>query len=322
MSIPAAGAKSDNIARGIVLSVVAILIFGLQDAATKMLVERYSPFQVTMMRYWAFGAFSLWLVWRQAPLSQAFASKVPWFQVARAVLLVADIWMFSTATATVPLAELQAMILIYPLLVTLVAIPILGETVGIFRLSAVGAGLVGALIIIRPGFVPFEIGVAYALLAAVCYALYIAFTRRVAREDSTATSMAYMGLIGLVLTSGVGIFFWTPLDGPGMALTAFIMVSSVSAHWLMIEALTAAPASVVQPFNYMALPWGIVLSYLVFGHLIDTIALVGGLIIVMAGLVVMARERQLAVRRGRLAAGQRATEEVRSPPREPPAAPR
>jgi drug/metabolite transporter (DMT)-like permease len=315
MSIPAGAPRSDNIARGIVLSIVAILIFGIQDAVTKLLVADHSPFQVTMIRYWAFGIFSFWLVLRQGPLRRAFDSRLPWLQVARAVLLVADIWLFATATQTVPLAELQAMILIYPLLVTLVAIPILGETVGIFRLSAVCAGLVGALIIVRPGIVPFEVGVGYALLAAVCYALYIALTRRVSRVDTTATSMAYMGAIGLVLTSGVGIFFWTPLEGMGLVLMAIIMCTSVAGHWVMIEALTAAPASVVQPFNYLALPWGIFLSIALFGHLIDTIALMGGLVIVLAGLVVMARERYLAVKNGRRAAVQPATA---APPALPP----
>lgn len=303
----------DNVARGIVLSIVAVLIFGLQDAVTKMLVQTNSPFQVTMIRYWAFGAFSLWLVSRQGPLRHAFRSQLPLLQIARAVLLVGDIILFATATKTVPLAELQAMILIYPLLVTLVAIPILGEKVGMFRLTAVGAGLVGALIIIRPGMIPMEIGVAYAVMAAVCYALYIALTRRVSRVDSTATSMAYIGVIGLMLTTAAGFFFWEPLDGHGTMLMGIIILTSVSGHWTMIEALRAAPASLVQPFNYIALPWGIFLSFALFGHLIDTVALMGGMVIVIAGLVVMGRERYLAVRTGRPEAEPIATEPLQRP---------
>ena len=299
--------RSDNIGLGIGLTIVAILVFGLQDALSKQLVQTYSPFQLAMMRFWAFAAFSLLLVARQGPLTQAFRSKSPWLQVARAVLLVVDIWFFAAALMTVPLAELQAITLVYPLLVTLVAIPILGEKVGIFRFSAVAVGFLGALVIVRPGGLPLDWGVAYAMLSASFYALYIALTRKVSSQDSTATSMVYVGVIGLLLTTGVGIFFWEPMDLQSLAMMGMVMVTSTTAHGLMMVALSRAPASVIQPFNYTALPWGMVLSYLFFGHLIDTVSLMGAAVIVAAGLVVMARERRLA-KSGRAAPPQPAEE--------------
>jgi drug/metabolite transporter (DMT)-like permease len=302
--------RADNIGLGIALTVIAILIFGLQDALAKMLVQTYSPFQLAMMRYWAFAAFSLFLVARQAPLQQAFRSHWPMLQVLRGILLVADIWFFAAALVSVPLAELQAIILVYPLMVTLVAIPILGEKVGIFRFTMVTIGFVGALIIVRPGGLPLDWGVGSALLSATFYALYIALTRKVSAADSTATSMVYVGAVGLVMTTGVGIFFWQPMDLPSLGLMAMIMVTSTAAHGLMMAALARAPASTIQPFNYVALPWGILMSYTFFSHLIDPIALVGGAIIVGAGLVVMARERRLA-RAGRAGSPQPAEE---SPP--------
>jgi len=210
----------------------------------------------------------------------------------------------------VPLAELQAITLVYPLMVTLVAIPILGEKVGVFRFTAVAVGFLGALVIVRPGGLPLDWGVAYAILSASFYAIYIALTRKVSSADSTATSMVYVGVIGLVLTSGVGVFFWTPMDLGSLGIMGLIMITSTTAHGLMMVALSRAPASVIQPFNYTALPWGIVLSYLFFGHLIDTVSLMGGAVIVGAGLVVMARERRLA-RIGRAGTAQPAEE---SPP--------
>jgi drug/metabolite transporter (DMT)-like permease len=286
--------RADNVALGIGLTLLAIVIFGVQDAISKLLVQDYSPFQIAMMRFWAFAAFSLFLVSRQGPLTQAFKSKHPWLQSLRALLLVVDIWFFAAALMTVPLAELQAIILVYPLLTTLVAIPILGEKVGIFRLAAVFVGFCGALVIVRPGGLPFDIGVVFALLSAAFYAVYMALTRKVSRQDSTATSMVYVGVGGLVLTSAVGIFFWKPLDLNSLLLILTVTVTSVAAHGLMMVALSRAPASTLQPFNYMSLPWGIVLSYTVFAHLIDPISLIGGAIIVGAGLVVMARERHLA----------------------------
>jgi drug/metabolite transporter (DMT)-like permease len=302
--------RADNVALGIGLTIVAILIFGLQDALSKTLVQTYSPFQLAMMRYWAFAAFSLVLVMRQGPLRQAFRSSSPRLQVTRAALLVFDIWFFAAALKTVPLAELQAITLVYPLMVTLVAIPILGERVGIFRIAAVSVGFLGALVIVRPGGLPLDWGVAYAIFSASFYAIYIALTRKVSSQDSTATSMVYVGVIGLVLTTGVGMFFWQPMDLQSLGMMLLVMITSTTAHGLMMVALSRAPASVIQPFNYTALPWGIVLSYLFFGHLIDTVSLMGAAVIVGAGLIVMARERRLA-KTGRVAAP-RAAEE--SPP--------
>lgn len=301
--------KADNIALGIGITLFAIVIFGIQDALTKLLVQTYPPFQLAMIRFWAFAAFSLILVSRQAPLRQALRSRQPVAQVLRGILLVVDIWFFAAALKTVPLAEIQAIILVYPLIATIASIPILGEKVGPFRFGAVAVGFLGALIIVRPGGLPIDIGVGYAIAAATCYALYLALTRRVSSTDTTATSMVYVGVIGLVLTSSVGFFFWVPIDPASIPLLIGVMVTSVAAHGLMMFALSLAPASTLQPFNYMALPWGVFFSWAVFGHLIDPVALLGGVVIVGAGLVVMARERRLS-RLGRRTAVTAAKEET------------
>lgn len=286
--------RADNVALGIGLTLLAIVIFGVQDAVSKSLVQTHSPFQIAMIRFWAFAAFSLVLVSRQGPLKEAFRSRYPWLQWLRAILLVIDIWAFAMALKTVPLAELQAVVLVYPLMATLVAIPILGEKVGLFRLVAVFIGFCGALVIVRPGGLPIDGGVLFAILSAASYAVYIALTRKVSSTDTTAISMVYVGVGGLLLTTAVGVFFWEPMDFGAMLQMGLVMITSTAAHGLMMVALSRAPASTLQPFNYFALPWGIFLSYQFFGHLIDPVALIGGGVIVGAGLVVMARERHLS----------------------------
>lgn len=287
----------ENLARAITLTVLTIAIFGVQDAVSKILVQTYSPFQITMMRYWAFAAFSLYLVSRQAPLRHALRSRVPVWQVVRGLLLMADIWLFALALKSVPLAELQSISLIYPLLVTLFAIPILGEKVGVFRIAAVAVGFLGAMVIVRPGGLPLDLGVGYAVASASFYALYIVCTRKVAQFDSAPTNMVYVSLIGLVLSGAVGAFYWQPMGWGDVAMVLVIMGTTTAGHGLMMVALSMAPASVVQPFNYFSLPWAIFLSFAVFGHLIDAISLGGAAIIVAAGLVVMARERMRRIQR-------------------------
>jgi len=288
-------ARTDNIGRAIVLTLITIGVFGVQDAVSKILVQTYSPFQITMMRYWGFALFALFLVSRQAPLRQAFRSKVPLWQMLRGVLLMADIWFFALALRTVPLGELQAITVVYPLLVTLFAIPILGEKVGIFRFAAVGIGFAGALIIVRPGGLPLDWGVLFALLSATLYAFYIVITRKVSSQDSAATSMTYTAVVGLVLSAVVGVFFWQPMGWADFAMVVVVMITTCAGHGLMVFALSMAPASVVQPFNYFSLPWAIFLSAVVFGHWIDAISLLGAVIIAASGLVVMARERKRRV---------------------------
>jgi drug/metabolite transporter (DMT)-like permease len=291
MASPTTDIRTDNVGRAIVLTLITIGVFGVQDAVSKVLVQTYSPFQITMMRYWGFAVFSLLLVMRQAPLRQALNSKVPVLQVLRGVLLMADIWFFALALRTVPLGELQAITVVYPLLVTLFAIPILGEKVGVFRFVAVGVGFAGALVIVRPGGLPLDWGVGFALASATLYSIYIVITRKVSQYDSAATSMVYTATIGLVLSGVVGVFFWQPMGWSDFLLVVVIMGTTCAGHGVMVFALSMAPASVVQPFNYFSLPWAILLSAFVFGHWIDPISLAGAAIIVAAGLVVMARER-------------------------------
>jgi drug/metabolite transporter (DMT)-like permease len=291
MSPAAHSARTDQVGLAIVLTLTTIGVFGIQDAVAKMLVQDYSPFQITMMRYWGFAAFALFLVARQAPLRQALQTRAPKLQVLRGVLLMADIWFFALALQTVPLGELQAIVIVYPLLVTVFAIPVLGEKVGLFRFAAVGAGFVGAMVIMRPGGVPLDWGAGFALASATLYALYIVITRKVAAIDSAATSMTYAALVGLVMSAGVGVFFWQNMGWVDLALVVVVMITTCAGHGLMTIALTMAPASVLQPFNYFSLPWAIVLSILVFGQWIDAISMFGAAIIVVAGLVVMARER-------------------------------
>lgn len=289
---PPLSSRTDNLGRAIALTLTTIAVFGVQDAVAKLLVQGYSPFQITMMRYWGFSIFVLVIVVRQGQWRRAFASKMPKRQLLRGVLLMADIWCFAIALQTVPLGELQAIVIVYPLLVTVFAIPILGEKVGIFRFAAVGAGLLGAMIILRPGGVPLDWGVGFGLGSAALYALYIVLTRQVSSVDTATTSLLYASMVGLAMSSGVGFFFWQSMPLTDFALVVVTMVTTCAGHGLMVYALTMAPASVLQPFNYFSLPWAIVLSVVVFNQWIDPISLIGAAVIVAAGLVVMARERK------------------------------
>jgi drug/metabolite transporter (DMT)-like permease len=230
-------------------------------------------------------------VLREGSLRTAIKSKKPKLQIARGVLLVLDIWCFSAALQYMPLSDLQAIFMLFPIVTTLVAIPILGEQVGVFRWAAIGVGFLGAMIIIRPGFQEVNMGVWLQLGAVTTFALYTVLTRLVSKHDSTTTSMLYMTLVGVVLSTSVGIFNMVPMSFNGWLLMGLIIITANVAHTLFTMAYREAPASALQPFNFLILPASIIMTIIFFGHWIDLISFIGALITVAAGLFVWWREQ-------------------------------
>jgi drug/metabolite transporter (DMT)-like permease len=149
---------------------------------------------------------------RQHGFSKVFHSKRPGLQVSRALIFLADLLLFATGLRTLPLVEITAITLMFPIFITIFSIPLLGEKVGRFRWLSIVLGFTGVLIILRPGFAVFDIGAIFALSATMLFALYAVLTRKVAQEDSAATCMLYVGVIGMVCSSIVGVFFWQTPD--------------------------------------------------------------------------------------------------------------
>ncbi|MGJ8528994.1 DMT family transporter [Maritalea sp.] len=282
----------NNISKGIALTLISILIFSVQDVAVKMLVTDYPPTQIVMIRFWGVAVFTLLWVMREGPIRNAFRTKKPILQLSRGVLLVVDIWCFSAALQFMPLSDLQAIFMLFPIVVTLFAIPILGEKVGIFRWSAIGVGFIGAMIIIRPGFQDVNIGVWFQLGAVATFGLYTVLTRLVAQHDSTSTSMVYMAVVGVVLSTAVGVFNMVPMTLNAWLLIGLVIITANVAHTLFAMAYREAPASALQPFNFLILPASIIMTVIFFGHWIDAISLFGASLTVGAGLFVWWRERQ------------------------------
>lgn len=287
---------SVNVPVAIGFTIASVLLFGMQDVTAKILVQTYPVAQVVMMRFWAFGLFALFLAFRHygvsfSGITRAVQSKARALQVLRGIILLVDILLFATGLRTLPLGEAAAITLTFPLFVTVFAIPLLGERVGPFRWISVIIGFIGVLIVLRPGFAVLDIGAIYILVATMLFALYVVLTRIVAQKDSTATCMLYVGVIGMVCSSAVGIFVWKSPNLQAWGIALLLMASTTGANYFVMRAMAHAPASVVQPFNYLLLPWAITLSFIVFGQVIDTISLIGAIIIVSSGLMVWVRER-------------------------------
>lgn len=283
--------KIDNAARGIALMVIATLVFSIQDALTKQLVQSYAVQQILWVRYLFFAAFALTLSARTRPLRTVFRARRPYLQILRSLVIMVSLSGFAYAVRVVPLADAHALVACAPLFATALSALILSEKVGARRWAAVCTGFAGVLLILRPGLTVLQPAALAILAAAFCYALYSVLTRIASRDEDGETLLLYMASVGAVILTVVGPFFWQDPEPLDFAMMVALGLAGTVGHFLLIKALEAAPASLLQPFNYLMLVWAMVNGYVIFGEFPDRWTIAGGIIIVASGLYVIYRER-------------------------------
>ncbi|SUZ32309.1 Riboflavin transporter [Roseibaca ekhonensis] len=283
-----------NTTRGIWLMVAVALIFALQDAFSRHLAGEYNVLMIIMIRYWFFGAFVIAVAARKAGgLRKAAATKQPFVQVFRGLILAAEVCVMVTAFVLLGLTEAHAVFAVYPLLIAALSGPVLGEKVGWRRWAAIGIGFVGVLIILAPGYGVFQIEALVPLLAATMFALYGLLTRYVGRSDSAAVSFFWTGTVGAVAMTAVGIWFWEPMAPGDWIWMGALCVCSAFSHFLLIRAYELAEASAVQPFAYLQLPFATGLGMMLFDETLRLNVGIGAAVVVGAGLFTLWRARQV-----------------------------
>ncbi|MEM9048697.1 MAG: DMT family transporter [Pseudomonadota bacterium] len=277
--------------RGIVFMIAAVSVFAVQDGISRHLADATNPIFVVTIRYWALAIFVLLLAARRpGGIRRVARTRRPWLQAARAVLLAVEVVVTVWTFTLLGLAEVHAIFAVYPLMVIALSVPFLGERVGWRRAMAVFIGFLGVLIILRPGLRVFDPAALIALTAAFLFAVYGVMTRLAARYDPAETSFFWTGIVGALFLSGFAPFFWSTLSGPNWVLMTVLCVTGASGHFLLIKALEAAAAAVVQPFAYLQLVLASAIGVLVFSDRLDTPTVFGAAIIVLAGIYAFLRE--------------------------------
>ena len=277
---------------GIWLMIATAFVFAMQDGLSRHLAGEYNVFMIIMIRYWFFASFVIVVAARKAGgIRKAAATKQPFVQAFRGVLLALEVCVMVTAFVVLGLVESHAVFAMYPLLVAALSGPVLGEKVGWRRWVAIGIGFVGVLIILQPGFGVFQPAALIPLLAASMFALYGLLTRYVARKDSAAVSFFWTGTAGAVTMTAIGIWFWEPMAEGDWIWMGLLCISSAFSHFLLIRAYEVAEASAVQPFAYLQLPFAAALGVVVFHEAIRTNVLIGAAVVVGAGLFTLWRAR-------------------------------
>lgn len=280
---------------GIMLMSLTTLVFALQDGISRHLASEYNTYLVVMIRYWFFALFVIALSSRQpGGIKTVARTKFPLLQIGRGALLALEICVTVVAFTLLGLTETHAIFICYPLMIAALSGPVLGERVGWRRWAAIGVGALGVLIILQPGSGVFSPAAIVPLVGALMFAVYGLMTRYVARGDTGQTSFFYTGVIGCIVMTAIGLFFWEPISGRDWIWMGTLCCTGVFGHWLLIRTYEVAEASAVQPFAYLQLPFAAALGMAAFGESLRLNVAIGAGIVLAAGLFTWWRERQSA----------------------------
>lgn len=279
----------DSPLSGIILSVAAGLIFAISDAIAKSLTTSIPTIEIVWMRWFGFLAIVIpTIVYSRGTVMR---SRRPLLQVGRAVCLLASSMLFIVGLSYLPLASATTLNFVSPLIVTALSIPLLGEQVGARRWAAIAVGLVGVLVVVRPGTGAFDPAAILPMLSATGWALAIIATRKLAGVDRPWTAMCYSAVVGFVILSiaVVPVFVMPTLTQVGLA--TLLAIAATGGQYLTVLAFQRAPASLLAPFTYVQLIWSTAFGYAIFGNLPDGWTWLGAAIIIASGLYTAHRER-------------------------------
>lgn len=295
MTEPGAAARGRSLLRWLTPGVQGVLwilatgtMFVTLDAIAKHLSQSYPVAQVTWARF-ALPGVALPILLGKRFLA-TLNTRRPGLQIVRASLLLVGTGLLFLALRYIPLADANAISFVNPLLLTALSMPLLGERVAPRQWSAVALGLLGALVIIRPGMGVAHWAASLVVGSAALFALYHIATRFLARSDAPLTTLLYTSLVTAAASSALVPWVWIAPDARGWTLMAAMGLSNGIGTFTLIKAFSAAPAAVVSPFQYVSLIWATLFGFVLFGDLPDGWTVLGALVIAGSGLYVLRHE--------------------------------
>lgn len=204
------------------------------------------------------------------------------------------LWFY--AMARIPIAEVTAIGYTAPIFVTIGAALFLSERLHLRRIMAVLVGLVGALIILRPGFQEISLGQLAQLLAAPLFAVSFLLTKKLTEDEDPATIVALLSLFCTLTLLPGAIWQWRTPTMEEVFWLAMTAVAATAGHYTLTRALAAAPITVTQPISFLQLVWASILGMVLFGEAVDPFVFAGGGVIIAAATYISHREAVVARR--------------------------
>ena len=274
--------------KGILCIIGTTLCFASMDTMAKVMGQRYDPFFVVWTRYFSQALFTLMIF---APTLHIYgkANKLS-LQIIRSILLFGATCCFFSGFAVMAMVDVIAVAQVVPLIITGLAAFVLAEKVGPYRWLGVVFGLVGALIILRPGFSGLGWSVLLPLGGAFFFATYSVATRFLGNADHVWTTFIYTGVAGAIGATVVVPFFWTIPAISDLPILLIMGALGGLGQLLLIFAFSYAAASLLAPFLYISMVWAALIGFFLFNEVPDFWTITGALMIVLAGLYVRHRE--------------------------------
>jgi drug/metabolite transporter (DMT)-like permease len=282
--------RNDNL-RGVVAMLIAVGLFSLMDGGLKHLASHYPAMQVASIR--GLAALPLVIAWVAWTGAAGSLWRIRWpLHLLRGALSIAMLAAFAYALKRMPLSGAYALFFVAPLMITALSVPFLGERVGPRRWAAIGVGLVGVLVVLRPTGEGVLTWAGVAVLASAAGYAMSAITVRVLHRTDSAQSMVFWMTAMTALGAGALAWpQWQAIRGDDAWVIAAVGLTGFAGQVAITEAFRAGEASVVAPFEYSALAWGLGLDALIWHTLPDGWTFVGAGIIVASGLYLIHRER-------------------------------
>ncbi len=293
-----APARADRPFRGIALILASTVFLGVSDVTAKYLSATLPSIEIAWIR---FLVFALVMAPAMVPGSPLYALRTErrGLQLMRGAALLSSSLFFISALRFLPIAEASATGFVAPLFVTALSIIFLGERVGLRRWVATAVGLIGVLIILRPGTGAFHPAVLFPIVSALAWACTLIMTRMMSGREHALTTMTYSSIEGICILSVLVPFVWVAPSWHDILFGILIGVASTAGQWIVVLAFRYADASVLAPFSYTQLLWVSILGFAIFGEVPDIQTVTGAVFIVASGLYTAHRER---VRRSQLLA--------------------
>jgi drug/metabolite transporter (DMT)-like permease len=276
-------------AKGALLALLAFGIFSSHDVVVKLLGASYSPFQIVFFSVlFGFPLVTFMLIRDSEP--GHLRPVHPWWTLTRTVAAVITGASAFYAFSTIPLAQVYAILFAAPLLITILSIPILGETVRLRRWLAVIAGLMGVMVVLRPGATELTLGHLAALIAAVGAALASIIVRKIGKDERNVVLLLYPMLANFVLMGALLPFVYEPMPVVHLGGLALMSAMAFVASALVIAAYKTGEAVIVAPMQYSQILWATIYGALFFDEWPDIWTAVGAGIIIASGVYIVLRE--------------------------------